>query len=421
MKKQIKRKINNQSGAAMLISVIFFLFISLAIISGLVSPTLRGFRISNDLIKSRQSLFLSESAAEDAYFRLKTAKAVDPAETITLGGNSATVTITDSGYNEKTISSLGDVDSRQRRNELVLSAGATGVSFGYGVQSGTGGFVIGNAIVYGNVYSNGNITGANGATITGSAFAAGTSGVIDNIDAGQEGVGDIRAHTVANSTVAGNLYCQTGTNNNKLCNTSEADPDVIDMPITQAMIDEWKLHAEEGGTIAGNLTVSSPTTLGPKKITGNLVINADLTVTGTIYVAGNITTNNGARVSLSSSYGSTGGIIVSDGRVILSNNVEFFGSGSSDSYFLLTTTSPCPVGCSGLNAIEILNNVGAIIINAQNGTVHLNNNVELNEVVGDSIIIDNSAEVHYLSGLANPDFSSGPTGGWSIKSWKEIE
>ena len=144
-------------------------------------------------------------------------------------------------------------------------------------------------------------------------------------------------------------------------------------------------------------------------------------ITGTIYVVGNITTNNNAQVSLSSSYGSTGGIIVTDGRVILSNNVMFYGSGQPDTYVLLATTSACPSGCGGLNALEILNNVGAILVSAQSGTVHLNNNVELSEVVGNKIIVDNSATVTYILGLANSSFTSGPSGGWSIKNWEEIE
>ena len=217
------------------------------------------------------------------------------------------------------------------------------------------------------------------------------------------------------------LEFQTGSGNNISCDTSRADPSVVDMPITQLMIDQWKLDSEEGETIAGNFTVSSPATLGPAKITGNLAINANLTIAGTVYVMGNITTNNGAHISLSSSYGSAGGIIIVDGRVVLSNNVQFFGSGGEESYVLLISTSDCPNQCSGLNAIEILNNVGAIIINAQYGTVHIENNVNLNEVVGEQIVIDNNAEVNYVSGLANASFISGPSGGWNVKSWKEIE
>jgi len=420
MKIYKKRKINNQSGAAMLISIIFFLFISLTIISGLVSPVVRRFKDASDLSKSYQSFFLSESAIEDSYFRLKTGKNIGATNTITLGNDSATATITDSDYNEKTVSALGDVSSRQRKNEIVLNTGS-GVSFSYGIQAGTGGFTIGNATVNGNVYSNGSIVGANGATVTGSAFSAGGFGLIDNVDVGTLGEGDARAHTVSNSTISGHLYCQVGNNNNKSCDTTEDDPEPADMPIADEMIDQWKADATLGGTTVGNLTISSPTTLGPRKITGNLAINADITITGTIYVVGNITTNNGAEISLDSSYGSTGGVVVTDGRVTLSNNVAFFGSGSSGSYVLLVSTSSCPTNCSGSNAIEVLNNVGAILVNAQNGTVHLNNNVELNEVVGKMVDIDNGANITYTSGLANAQFTSGPSGGWDITSWKEIK
>ena len=381
---------------------------------------MREFRNANNLIKSRQSFFLSESGLEDAYFRLKNTISIESPISITLNNNTATTIITDSDYNKKKVTALGDVSFRRRKNELILSTG-TGISFNYGIQSGAGGFIIGNATVNGNVYSNGNIIGNNGAIITGSAFAAGISSVIDNIDVGEDEVGDGWAHTVTDSTIAGNLYCQTGSGNNISCDTSRADPSVVDMPITQLMIDQWKLDSEEGETIAGNFTVSSPATLGPAKITGNLAINANLTITGTVYVMGNITTNNGAHISLSSSYGSAGGIIIVDGRVVLSNNVQFFGSGGEESYVLLISTSDCPNQCSGLNAIEILNNVGAIIINAQYGTVHIENNVNLNEVVGEQIVIDNNAEVNYVSGLANASFISGPSGGWNVKSWKEIE
>ena len=409
-----------QKGAAMLVFLVFVLFISLAIISGLASSSLRQFNLVNNLLRSNQSFFLSESGIEDAYFRLKNAQPIDSSEIITLNGNTVNTSITDSAYNEKTITALGDISSRQRVNELTLNPG-TGLSFNYGIQAGLGGFVIGNAIVNGNVFSNGTVVGGNGATVTGSAFSAGASGLIDNINIGTGGIGDARANTVRDSDISGNLYCQIGTGNNKSCDTGEDNPDVVDMPVTQAMIDEWKTSAEEGGIILGNVTISAPTALGPKKITGNLAIDADLTITGTIYVLGNITTNNGAHVSLDSSFGSLGGVVITDGRATLSNNVQFYGSGSEGSYVLLISTSICPTGCSGLNAIEILNNVGAVLVNGQYGTVHLNNNVELSEVVGERIIIDNSAEVNYLSGLANVNFYSGPSGGWNVETWKEVE
>lgn len=423
MNNSFKKRIKTNGGQAMLVSVIFFLSISLAIIVGLVLPSVREFRIASDLSSSRQSFFLSESGVEDAYYRLKTVKPIGTSTSITLNGNIASTSIADSGYNEKTIISLGDVSLRQRQSELKLSTG-TGVSFSYGIQAGTGGFTMNNnAGVNGNVYSNGNITGANGAFVSGATISAGSTGIINDLDVGANGIGDAQAHTVMNSTVAGNLYCQIGSGNNKACNTSQSDPVSQNMPITQATIDQWKSDAALGGTISGSYTFSSAGSFGPKKITGNLTINADMIVTGTIYVVGKINTSNGVKVSLSPSYGGSGGIIVTDGYVDLLNNVTFLGSGSANSYIMLITTSNCPSdsSCNGQYAFDISNNVGAIIVNAQDGTVHLNNNVTLNEVVGKTILMDNNAVVNYLSGLANASFSSGPTGGWSVKSWKEVE
>lgn len=414
------KKIKRNSGQAMMISFIYFLFISLAIISGLTSPTLRVFKASSDLYRSKQSFFLAESGIEDAYYRLKNVQSLDSIETITLNGNIATTSIEDSAYNEKTITALGDVNSRQRTNKLIL-IGGTGASFGYGLQSGLGGFIMGNATVTGNVYSNGTIVSTNtNAVITGSAFAAG--GLIDDINIGTlaDG-GDAWAEVVNDSTVAGNLYCQSGSGNNKPCDTSNGNPPVVDMPITEEMIEQWKIDAAEEEHV-GDLTISSPTSIGPLKITGNLIINANLVIDNTVYVEGTISTSNNIHVSLNPSYGPNGGIIITDKPVNLSNNVVFEGSGTAGSYLMLITTSACPTaGCTSTNALEIANNVGAVILNAQNGTAHINNGVDLNELVANKIIMDNNASVVYDSGLANTTFTSGPQGGWNVYTWSEIE
>jgi hypothetical protein len=419
------KKIKRNGGQAMMVSVIFFLFISLAIISGLVSPSVREFKNASSLVKSKQSFFLSESGIEDAFYRLKKAKPIGDTTAITLDGNTVNTSITDSGYNEKTISSVGDVSNRDRKNELVLTTGQ-GISFSYGIQAGTGGFSINKAVVNGNVFANGTILGTHDdATVKGTAISAGGSGLIDNINVGLDtnGTGNAQAHTVNNSTIQGNLYCKHGSANNKSCNTSLADPAAVAMPITQAQIDQWKLDSNiNNNATSGNLTISTPTQLGPKKINGNLTISSDLVITGTIYVTGRIIFSNGVNISLSPSYGTTGGILITDGYVSLSNLVNFSGSGNANSYILLLTTSSCPTtGCSTTDAMEVYNNVEAVILNAQNGTIQLHNNVTLNEVVAKKIVMDNGAEVNYLSGLANTAFTSGPTGGWNLKSWKEVQ
>src|SRR3989338_3431707 len=95
------KKLKKNTGQAMIISLVFFLFISIAIIAGVVSPAVSEYRVVNNLLQSRQSFFLSESVVEDAYFRLKNGKTIDSTETLTLNGGSATAVITDSGYTEK--------------------------------------------------------------------------------------------------------------------------------------------------------------------------------------------------------------------------------------------------------------------------------------------------------------------------------
>lgn len=569
---------NTKAGFAVLTSVIFFLFISLAITSGLVSPTAREIKIVKDLSHSKQSDALSESGLEDAYYRLKSGKTIGTSESLTLNGHTAITSIIDA-YNEKIVTALGDVFSKQRKNEMILNAG-TGVSFSYGVQVGTGGITMGNnSVINGSVYANGTITGSG--QITGTALSAnspavaadqvnettpptydvvfgnangtqdfaqsfqvsidgqvnkvdlyirkvstpgnltirivnnssgnpgttiiasgtlsaslvstnygwvsvpfssnpdlytgntywliidgvtnssryyqigghnnsyangagkigqfngtwnnttpsgidalfrlylgGVTGLISGINVGSGGVGDAFAHTVNNSTIAGNLYCQSGSGNNKSCNTSQPAPAQIPMPVSDQNILDWKADAEAGGIHTGNYTLNSSSgSLGPRKITGNLTVdnNAQLTVTGTVWVQGNIIISNNAVVGLDSSYGSSDGVIVADGTVLISNNANFTGSGTPGSYLMMLSTS------TSSSAITLNNNGGAVILYAANGTVNLSNNAGAKALNGKYINLSNNAVVVYESGLVNSNFTNGPSGGWDIKSWKEIE
>ncbi|HEY4493934.1 MAG TPA: hypothetical protein VJB95_00670 [Candidatus Paceibacterota bacterium] len=424
MKKEIKRKINNQSGAAMMIAVIFFLFISLAIISGLVSPSIREFKNANQNLNSKKSYFLAESGSEDAVYRILTGKSIGTSETIVLDFNSATTSITSISGSQKEIVSLGEVRSNHRKTFLTLTEGE-GVVFKYGSQAGQGGIVFhNNSYLDGSFYSNGDIIGSNGAYITGDAFVAGSSGSISNMRVGYGGTGDARAHTVTGSTITGALYCQTGSGNNKSCNTSQADPEDEDMPITDEEISEWKNDASSGGTTSGNVTISSPTTLGPRKIAGNLTVNDTLTVAGTLYVTGNITISDTVR--LATSYGATSAIIIADGYIIINGGVDFEDSGTTGSYIMLLSESSCDESmsgdpCNGRNAIEVNNNSSISIVNAQKGTIYFKNNAGVKEVVANKIELKNNVGVEYGSGIINVNFTSGPGGGWILGTWKETE
>jgi hypothetical protein len=429
MKNEKTKKINKQSlpagrqgGAAMLISTVFFLFISLAIIFGLVSPAVRELKNSSVNLNSKKSYFLAESGSEDAMYRILNGMEISASEVITLDSNSVTTTINTLIGDSKEIISLGDVSNYQRKTSVLLTLGV-GTAFSFGVQSGNGGFIMyNNAGVNGNVYSNGTILGDSGTFITGSAISAGPSGLIDDVNVGTVGTDEAWANDVTNTNVTGPLYCQSGSGNNKACDTSRPDAEEQDYPITDANITEWKAAAEAGGVIAGNYNVGSSGSLGPKKITGNLTFSNSktLTLTGPVWVVGTITTANNSVVRVDPSYGVNSEVFLSDGKISLSNNTDFQGSGTAGSYILLLTTNSNNGG-PGAGAIEVSNNAGTVILNAQNGRINFSNNSGANQATAETIFLDNNATVTYESGLVDVHFTSGPGGGYSIDNWEEAE
>lgn len=587
-----KNKIKYRSGAAMMIVVFFFMFISLTILIGIVNPVLRESKISGTILNSKKAYFLAESGVEDAFYRIKNNKKIGASTTLTIGSDITTTNISTNG-NTKAIDSIGDSDSNQRKVSASLMTGA-GIAFNYGLQSGNGGVTInGGSKVVGNIYSNGSINAVS-ATITGSAVAADSASlvadqandtpsvptnsisfrnaaasqdlaqsfkllttnqlnkvefyikkvgspsdatvrlvsdnagvpsttaipigtvtlssgqvttnfgwvsavfsnypslipnttywiIIDNstqkstdyyvvgansnytagkamsgtyagtwtstnsdsyfriytggitsqiggasyvggVTIGTGGVGDAWASVVKGASVAGNLFCTMGTNNNKSCNTSKGSPPSVPLPFSDSNINDWESEAASGGTITGNYTIGyAGGTLGPKKITGNLTVNGGgtLTLTGPIWVVGNITVTGGGKIKLPSNYLKNSETIISDSTVSISGGGSA-GSGATGSYLFIVSTSKCPndINCSGLSAINVNGGAGAIAVNAQSGNVDLSGAATLNAVVGNSISITGGSTITYDQGLASPSFVSGPSGGWNLSNWQETQ
>ncbi len=590
---EFKKKYNSQSGQAMMISVIFFLFVSLSIVLTIVTPVTREFRIASAMISSRQAYFVSESGVEDAYYRIKTSRQISSSETIVLGTQTAVTTITDIAGGQKDISSLGSGDGHNRKVDIQISTGA-GVSFNYGMQAGEGGINLsGSSGINGNVYTNGNITGSGSPFITGATIAANSAAlsadqtngsgtpsnnvsfgnasatqdatqsfqvsvdgpmnkislyikkngapsnatikiVNDNggspgttvydsatlpaslvttsygwvdvvlpktlmnasttywlvVDAstsasnyyilgassggyangvgkiGQQGGtwnnttpsgldyyfkvylggytstisgsyaqgftigGNASAHTVNNSKVTGTLYCQTGSGNNKSCNTSQADPSPIGYPISDANIAQWESDATTGGVYNGNYTVSGSSTssFGPKKIVGNLIVSGSgtLKLTGTVYVTGYVDVSGSAKIVLdNTTYGNTSGILIADKYLNLGGSGQLNGTGQTGSYILFITNSACPndTSCTPTNnaAIDISGSAGSVVLNAQQGSLYFSGSASAKEATAYSLNLSGSTVVTYDSGLANINFTSGPSGSYSVNSWKETQ
>lgn len=403
----------------MLIVVVLFMMISIIIIVGMVNPAIRNIKVSNNLFKSKQSLLLADSGVADAIYRIKNNIQISNEEFLTLDNYIATTTIIDI-IDGKTVIGAGNYADYFRNIKSKLAKG-TGISFFYGVQVGLGGFTMsGNAQVNGNIYSNGPVSGG---TVTGSAISAGPSGSINGTVIGQAGVGNGHAHMVTNSTIAGTLKCKIGSGNNKSCDTLADDPAPIPLPISTEQITEWQEEANEVQTIVGDYSPAGDVTIGPVHITGNFDVKKTVTMTGTIWVEGELSFNGTqAKIQLATStYGNKSGVIIVDKYTTFSGGSQILSTGEATSYVMLLVTSNCPISafCSGKSAISASGGAGSVVLAAPNGNISFGGNSNARGVVANSITMGGSTVIDYEFGLASLNFVSGPSGSYKVTNFGE--
>jgi Tfp pilus assembly protein PilX len=421
-KKNIKRSVSDKKGFAALYVTVIVLAIMAGIALTLTFLVVNQERILSNSLKSYQSFSVAEAGIEDALLRLSKGKKWSSPYNLTLGNGTSTVVISDIIGGTRTITSTGDVNNRTRKVRVVFSIESDQISFRYGAQVGDEGMVMGNnSQVKGNVFSNGTITGQNGAKITNSVIIAGNGNKLDNVDVGE----NADVHTCANSDITWTLsYVSGGSKGNCTYGAAiDRGPNEIakiPLPISPAQISDWKAAAIAGGPPINTKEISGIESLGPVEIVGDLKVNvgATLRVTGTIYVTGNIIFDTNSRVQLDSSYGSLSGIIIADGTIIVENGTQISGSGQPGSYVLILSEMNDIVN----PVINVRNNaLGDTVFYANNGLIFLKNGMKAREVTAKKIQIENTAIIQYESGLENPNFSNGPGGSWEVASWKEIE
>ena len=426
--KQKSKISRTDRGAAMMIFTIFVFFTSFIIIVGISRPALREFAITQNAFNSRQTYFTSESGVEDAFYRIKKGRQLSASETLVLGSSSATTTISDINANQKQISSLATTSSHQRKVNLVLDIihdNSSVVALDYPVHIGTGGMkLVSGSTFEGDVYSRGSIVSEVGtSTINGSAFSNGSSGLIGsgpNFGGSLTITGNASAHNVDHSTVTGTIYCQSGSNNNKSCNTSQADPTISNLVDFSSRVSDWKNQAVNGGVTTGNVSVNNTNlvSLGPQKIVGDLTVYGGgvLTLTGPVWVTGNISMiSNGAKIKIDSTFGNAEVPIISDKNIELGGNSTFEGSGVSGSYVFVvsTSTSPSPM---------YINNVsGDALYYAPNGEVIVSSSqAQTKGILAKSLQIagGTSNKLKYVTGPMSLNFTPDT---YSINSWKESQ
>lgn len=428
-----------KQGQIILLALVF------AGIFAMVSTALVGFvnsygRAERATVAAAQALAIAEGALENTIGKLNQNPAYAGETNTALGEGTFTTTITNIDSDTKRITATGYIpnSSNPVATKIVkadIAINSSVISFHYGVQAGNGGFTLDNsAKIFGNVFSSGPVVGIHENYVYGDVISSGPTGWVYGIHA----TSSIYAHTIGSNQgedtkIDKNAYYATTKVNTEVTGESfpnSPDQPNVPLPISDEQINEWKTDAAAGDPITscdsnGNYTIDSDVTLGPQKIECNLIVkssSAILTITGPLWVAGNITTQTGPKIKMSPSLGSTNVPIIADnpadqtgsGIITIGQTTIFEGSGSPGSFvFLISQNRSAEQGGSTV-AISMSQGASALVAYASHGLVTLTQSVNVKEVTGYKISLAQTSRVTYDNGLPSAVFQTGPGGSWSF-------
>lgn len=226
---------------------------------------------------------------------------------------------------------------------------------------------------------------------------------------------DAYFNTISSCTVGGSSTTPT---------TPPDDPAPGTWPISDGNIADWKAEAQAGTLIDGDyvLVQGQIDSLGPAKITGNMILENDthLIMTGTIWVEGLIDVKKDTQITLDENYGSNSGVIISDGTMHFADDANLAGSPDPDSFILFVVLATGGGHHDMAINFHSRSNVEGIIF-VPNGGVRLHKDVHVTQLTANYIEIEADSVIEYDTGLANLNFSAGPGASWKVASWKETE
>ncbi len=212
----IKHYLTNQKGYVALTTVLFFIVITAAVISGVVIPATNQIRSVNDLSESKQSYISADNMNEDALYRLKTFHTLPSTLSLPFSnGTLASASVTTQN-NQTQILSTGAIGYPVRYVKTLFSSNPV-TSFAYAAQVGDGGFYLaGGSSITGSIYSNGPITSdGSGPVISANATVANTTApTIDQTNSytnGTSPVSVLAGNTASTQDVAQSFKVSTTT------------------------------------------------------------------------------------------------------------------------------------------------------------------------------------------------------------------
>jgi hypothetical protein len=439
----------------------------ITMLTGIVAYATSYARLERQTVARVQALALAEAGIDKATYQLN----LDPTyagETDTaLGNGMFTISVTSVDASTKRITAHGyvpnssnPVATRQVQVNAVLNSSI--VSFHYAVQTGNGGFLLQNSSsINGNVYSGGSVIGTGGSAHCGNVTGWGNCIYGDIISAGAGGLvygvtatSSVFAHTIGDATTkttivndahyANSIQNVFDANGNAISNTfpGSADKTTAPLPISDALITDWENEAAAGGTMLSSAcdsysantntcTITSNKTLGPLKIPFNLLVkssNGVLTVTGPLWVVGNITLQTGPTIKMDASLGSQNVAIIADdpnnrntsGVLNIGQSTQFQGSGTAGSYvFMVSWNTSGETGVSNsvcsngaLDAICMSQSSSALVAYASHGQITFSQSAAVKAATAYKIILTQTANITYDTGLPSTEFQTGAGGSW---------
>lgn len=432
------KQINQQQGAAMLFFIMFFVVTASALTFMLSRSAGSDMFLVSSLVSSKQAYLTAESGLEDVVFRTISGDTVSSTTTLnSLVGIATTSVIYNSVTDIYTVRSVAKVGRTNKIDVVELSAGA-GTAFNYGLQAGNGGFeLVNSASITGNAFANGEIEGQGSSMVYGDVISAGPTGAIREITA----TGSAWANTLDDSLIYGDAHYNVVGDPSTVNGTRYTPFTVIDpipLPIPDSEITDWETTIQDTGTVipatscvSGEYLINSNTTLGNVKIECNLRVRKQgastvLTLTGPIWVTGNVIFEQGPTIKISPTLGRRSVQIIADNpsnritssKFTIGNSTQFVGSGHTSSFIMLVSqNNAAEIGGSD-EAIDInQSSNGDLILYAGHGGIDINNQIYLKSVTGYEIEIGNSSNIIYDTGLSSVLFSGGPGGGYVISDW----
>ncbi len=381
---------------------------------------------------------------EDAIYRLKNGILIYPNTTLNIDGKSAGVSFVDMYDGYTTLSSVSSSSGYYKSLQAKLTL-STNVSFKYGVQAGSGGITLSNSSnITGTVYSEGIVQGA-GNDIYGDMKLGGPNGAIFGIHA----TGTVWAHAVGSSTNGATIidkdaYYQTIASNVTVTgarHASSTDLATSSFPIPDALITKWEADANAGTTLAsswcdtysgGVCSIDDPRTIGASVIPFDLIIKSKgntatvLTVSGPVWIKGNLTIQTGIKIA--SSLGDTNVPIIVDkttdransSTVTVQQGSSFSGSGTSKSWvFIISQNNSAETG-GAVTAFSMQQGSSALVVYAAHGLLTLSQSAQIVSASAYKMTLANTSNVIFDTNLLSVLFSSGSGSAFSIVNWSQI-